>query len=56
MKITFDGGNKLIIVNNGETSLDVGLDLYSAWKEWMLLSDNSKYPIAFSAIGGDSNF
>jgi hypothetical protein len=52
-KVTFDGTNKLIIVDNGVTSLDAAIDLYSDWKEWMLTSDNSKYPLAFATIGGD---
>src|SRR3990167_6635735 len=53
-KVTFDGNNKLIICNSGSTELNVKVDLYSDWKEWILLSDNSKYLIAFSTIGGDN--
>lgn len=53
MSVTFDGPNKLINVNVGVTSLDVRVDLYSAWKEWMVIGDNSKYLPAMSAIGGD---
>jgi hypothetical protein len=52
-KVTFDGPNKLIIVDNAITSIDVEVDLYSDWKEWMLVSDNSKYLQAFRAVGGD---
>lgn len=52
-KVTFDGDNRLIIVNNGETSINVNVDIYSEWKAWLLASDNIKYPIAVSAIGGD---
>lgn len=52
-KVTFDGVNKIIQVNNNITSLDVKIDLYSDWKEWTLISDNSKFLPAFSAIGGD---
>lgn len=52
-KVTFDGENLLIIVNAGITELDVQIDLYSDWKEWILLSDNSKYLQAFSGIGGE---
>lgn len=52
-KVTFDGPNKLIIVDSGITSLDAKIDLYSDWKEWVLVSDNSKYLPAFTAIGGD---
>lgn len=52
-KVTFDGINKLIIVDNLITELDVRTDLYSDWKEWILQSDNIKYLPALSAIGGD---
>jgi hypothetical protein len=52
-KVTFDGVQKLIIVDNGVTELDVKVDLYSDWKEWVLVGDNAKYLIALSAIGGD---
>ena len=34
-KVTFDGINKHIIINPGETQIDVQVDLYSAWKEWV---------------------
>lgn len=50
--ITFDAANKLIILSSGTTSLDVK-DLYSRWKDWVLLSDNSKHPPVFSSTGGD---
>lgn len=52
MSITFDGSNKLITLSLGTTTLDV-LDLYSRWKDWLLLSDNSKYLPAFAPVGGD---
>ncbi len=52
-KVTFDGINRLIVVNDNETSINVSTDIYSDWKEWVLQSDNFKYPIAISAIGGD---
>lgn len=52
-KVHFDGPNKLIVVNNGETSLRVQEDIYSAWKEWLMQLDNSKYEQALTAIGGD---
>ena len=51
--VSFNGITKLITVNTGITSIDVGLDLYSEWKKWVLLDDNAKYLPAFSAIGGD---
>ena len=49
----FDGPNLTITLDSGVTEVDVGGNLYSEWKEWMLLSDNSKYPPAFRTIGGD---
>jgi len=27
---------------------------YSAWKEWLALGDNAKFPPAFDTVGGDS--
>jgi len=50
--ITFDGVNKLIILSSGTTSLGVK-DMYSRWKDWMIVSDNSKYQRAFKVVGGD---
>ena len=52
-KVTFDGVNKLIIVNPGITELDVKIDIYSDWKEWALLTDNLKFEAALRAVGGD---
>ena len=52
-KVTFDPINKLININSGETSLDVGIDLYSDWKEWLLMDDNAKWEAAFRTFGGD---
>ncbi len=52
-KVVFDGERQLIIVNPGETYVDVRRDIYSAWKEWMLESDNSKYSFALRVVGGN---
>jgi hypothetical protein len=52
-KVTFDGDNKLILINPGETYIDVESDLYSDWKEWIRLYDYTKYPVAISSIGGE---
>jgi len=52
-KVTFDGPNRLILVNYGETELNVETDIYSDWKEWMQLEDYFKYPEAISVIGGE---
>lgn len=52
-KVTFDGPNRLIIIDSGETDLDAEIDLYSDWKEWVLLSDNAKFFPAFRTVAGD---
>lgn len=52
-KVTFDGPNKLILINDGETSLDCQVDLYSDWKEWMQLEENTKFLPAFTTVGGE---
>ena len=52
-KVTFDGPNKLILVNNPETEIDVQQDIYSNWKEWLTQRDNIKYLEAISTLGGD---
>jgi len=52
-KVTFDGPNKLILVNEGVTTLDVQIDVYSNWKEWSLQIDNTKFLSAISTLGGD---
>ena len=52
-KVTFDGDTRTILINYGEESIDVGIDIYSDWKEWARIYDYSKYPIAISAIGGE---
>lgn len=52
MSITFDGENKLAILSTGTTSLSVS-ELWSRWVDWVVIDDNSKYPIALSQIGGD---
>lgn len=50
--VSFDGVNKLIICDVGTVSLSVKA-MYSMWKGWMLISDNSKYPQAFRVVGGE---
>lgn len=52
MAITFDGANKLMMLSSGTAELNVS-DIYSRWKDWVLLSDNSKYLPAFGPVGGD---
>jgi len=56
-KVAFDGATKTIFVNEGVTVLDVKTDLYSAWKEWILFSQDAPdarvWDKAFTAVGGD---
>lgn len=52
-KVSFDGPNKLILINEPETVIQVREDIYSAWKRWVLLYDNAKYLPAIRTIGGD---
>lgn len=52
-KVTFDGPNKLILINDGVTTLDAQIELYSDWKEWTLQENNLKYLSAFNTVGGE---
>jgi len=53
MMPSFDGENLIVTLDSGVTEVEVGTDLYSEWKVWYKTGDNSKYPIAFRASGGD---
>ena len=53
MPTTFDGDNLTITLAAGDVEMDAADDLYEPWKEWVRLSDNSKYPAAFRVTGGD---
>lgn len=51
---TFDGAAKLIIVGDDVDGRDFEVrDVYSRWKEWMAIGDNSKYEVAFRSVAGD---
>lgn len=54
-KVTFDGPNKLIYIVDEITEIDVKRDIYSAWKEWVLVDGhiNAKYLAALRGTGGD---
>ncbi len=52
MAYTFDGPNKLIVLTPGTVAF-TAIDLYSRWKDWLQLSDNSKFLHAFTTVGGD---
>jgi len=49
MAITFDSTNKIIMLDSFNTSASA---IWTAWINWVLLSDNAKYPPAFSQVGG----
>jgi len=53
VNVSFDGTNKLIIVDDSITELDIQVDIYSAWKSWMKSGSNSKFIPALRTIGGD---
>lgn len=48
----FDGEN-LTIKLPALGEFDAERDLYSAWKRWVRLGDNGKFPPAFDTTGGD---
>lgn len=54
-KVTFDGPNRLILVNAGVSELNFKEDVYSNWKEWVMdpTQTNSKWAEAISGVGGD---
>lgn len=51
MSFTFDGINKTIQLNT-TSSFEV-TEMYSRWKDWVLVSDNAKFLQAFRFVGGD---
>ena len=52
MAVSFEGLTKRMVVT-GVSMVDVQRDLYSAWKHWLILSDNAKYEQALRSVGGD---
>lgn len=52
-RVVFNGVTRTITIGSNTTQIDVKQDLYSAWKEWTLVRDNSKYAPAFRVVGGD---
>ena len=51
MVLAFDGSGKTITVTS--VSELTAIEVYSDWKEWVLLSDNAKYLKAFRLFSGD---
>ena len=54
-KVTFDGPNKLILINSGETDINFQIDVYSNWKEWLIepTHNNAQFEQALAVVGGD---
>lgn len=53
-KVTFDGVNRIIYVNSEVTELDIKIDVYSNWKEWIkALPENASWLPAIRGVGGD---
>ncbi len=51
MALAFDGITKTITITT-DVELDVK-NLWSRWIDWWLTSDNSKYELAMSQVGGN---
>jgi hypothetical protein len=51
MSLAFDGGSKTITITT-DTELDVKA-LWTAWVNWFLTSDNSKYGLVMEQVGGN---
>jgi hypothetical protein len=51
--VDFNGTDRRIYIHPLISSINVREDIYSAWKRWCALRDNSKYTPAMRAIGGD---
>jgi hypothetical protein len=49
MAIVFDPAAKIISLDTFSVSAS---EIWSRWVDWVVLEDNSKYPIAFSQLGG----
>lgn len=52
MALTFNGPSKLIEMGASDTAVTATF-IYSRWKEWVRASDNAKYLVAFTTVGGD---
>ncbi len=52
-KVTFDPIERLVIINPGETNINVQRDIYSASKEWLKTEDNFRFKRPMRTAGGD---
>lgn len=51
--VVFDGIKKQITINSDVSHITIKRDIYSAWKKWLIISDNTKFLPAIRVIGGD---
>lgn len=51
-KFTFVPSQKLVVVSPGVTNFSAS-ELYSRWKEWVILPGNGGFSPVFSVVGGD---
>lgn len=52
-KVIINGSTKIISIATGVTNISVAIDLYSNWKEWVMIANNACFLPAFRAVGGD---
>lgn len=52
MSYVFNGTTKTISLTIGTIQMSV-VDLWSRWQDWLMIGDNSKYPIAMKQVGSD---
>ncbi|MGZ8924262.1 MAG: hypothetical protein ACXW2E_00130 [Nitrososphaeraceae archaeon] len=52
-KVTFDGEQRLIVINSPYTNINIKQDIYSSWKRWITHQTNAKWPAAIRTTGGD---
>lgn len=52
-KVTFDPINRLVIINDGVSEINVKRDIYSASKEWLKLENNFRFKRPMRTAGGD---
>jgi hypothetical protein len=50
MPIAIDATNRRLVLDSTDVT---AREIYVAWADWMLLSDNAKFPPAFGSAGGD---
>lgn len=52
-KVSFNGVARTVTVNSGVTALDIGPDVYSAWKRWVTRDTNARFLSAMRSTGND---